>query len=112
MSHDIASTTEQESREMFKVVVIDYYASGEGRRVFIKTGSESHIKEEVGDWFYQGAEAFTVQKWLEIDKDTCDSSNDEGSNLETLKMFAPVLWDAMNQGVEMLVDIEYHWNES
>ncbi|MFS1912293.1 hypothetical protein [Vibrio sp. 10N.286.48.B7] len=95
-----------------KIIVIDYCATGEGRHVFIKTGLEETIREDMGEWFYQGAEAYTVEQWIQLDKTSPDNISYQNSNIETLKMFAPILWDAMNQGVSMHVDIEYHWNES
>ncbi|CAH6796514.1 MULTISPECIES: hypothetical protein [Vibrio] len=101
----------QAEHNLFKVVVIDYHATGEGRHVFIKTGTEESVKKDVGDWLYEGADAYTVKQWLELGKDSsCDQYKD--SNIETLKTFAPVLWDAMKNGLPMTVDAEFHWNES
>ncbi|WP_413111960.1 hypothetical protein [Thaumasiovibrio sp. DFM-14] len=98
------------SCDVFKVMVIDYHATGEGRHVYIKTGTEESFKEKVNEWLYQGAEVYTVERWLELDRNP-HMSNDQNSNLDTLKTFAPVLWDAMKEGVSMLVDVEYHWTE-
>ncbi|TKF23278.1 hypothetical protein FCV43_04175 [Vibrio genomosp. F6] len=108
----MASFTEEPvnaSNETFKVLVIDYYATGEGRHVLIKTGTEGLVKEGIGDWLYQGADVYTVEQWLNIDK-IPHSRSYQNSNIETLKSFAPVLWGAMNEGVSMFVDIEYHWS--
>ena len=99
-------------KETFKVIVIDYSATGEGRHVFIKTGTEESIKEDIGDWLYQGGDVYTVEQWLELDRAPHSSSCYQDSNLEVLKEFAPALWEAMNQGLPMLVDVEYHWNQS
>ncbi len=100
-----------EPNETFKVMVIDYCASGEGRHVFIKTGTEESLRENVDEWLYQGADVCTIEFWLELDQNP-DSSNYQSSNIVTLKTFAPVLWGAMKEGMAMTADIEYHWNES
>ena len=100
-----------EEHESLKVIVIDYCATGEGRHIFIKTATEASVKREVGDWFYQGANAYTVKQWIELDKFP-ESSTYQESNIETLKTFAPTLWVAMNEDVSMFVDIEYSWSHS
>lgn len=69
------------------------------------------FREHVSEWLYQGADVYTVSQWLEIAEDP-KSKKYQTSNIETLKNFAPVLWDAMNKGITMSVDIEYHWNQS
>ncbi|NOI01742.1 hypothetical protein F0241_11520 [Vibrio kanaloae] len=97
---------------MLKIGVIDYCATGEGRHIIIKTGSEESIKESVGDWLYQGAEVYTAEQWMELSKKATGNDNKQNANVEILKVFAPALWDAMNRGVSVLVDIEYYWNES
>lgn len=97
--------------ETCKVVVIDYCATGEGRHVYIKTGPEESVKREVGDWLYQRADVYAVEQWLALDKER-GSTQYQTSNIETLKRFAPVLWEAMKEGVPMLVNVEFHWNRS
>ncbi|MEZ8226702.1 hypothetical protein AB6C43_22030 [Vibrio splendidus] len=108
----INEESEQAISDISKIIVIDYCATGEGRHVFIKTGLEETVREDLGEWLYQGAEAYTVEQWIQLDKATPDNVSFQKSNIETLKMFAPMLWDGMNQGVSMHVDIEFHWNES
>lgn len=101
------------STETFKVVVIDYYATGEGRHVFIKTGTEESIKKDVGDWLFQGADVYTVEQWREIDKVQVQSNGKyHPSNIDVLKTFAPILWESMNKGSPLIANVEYHWNES
>ncbi|ROR70224.1 hypothetical protein EDB59_0873 [Vibrio crassostreae] len=96
---------------MLKVGVIDYIATGEGRHIYIKTGTEDSIRRNVGDWLYQGADVYSIEEWLEIDS-ASDSSNQRNSAVVTLKKYAPALWDAMVKGLVMKVDIEYHDNQS
>ncbi|MFA0061780.1 hypothetical protein AB4370_18475 [Vibrio cyclitrophicus] len=100
------------SSKNFKIAVIDYSATGEGRHIFIKTGTDESLREKVGKWLYQGADIYTVEQWLELDKVALQNNSELKAKVEILKSFAPVLWNAMNQGLPMLVDIEYHWNES
>ncbi|MEZ9709279.1 hypothetical protein AB4254_11420 [Vibrio breoganii] len=95
----------------YKIIVIDYFATCEGRHIYIKTGTKSDVRKDVGDWFFQGASIYTVEQWLDLDKYP-ESREYAQSNIEVLKVFAPILWQAMNTGVHMDVDIEYHWNES
>lgn len=99
------------STETFKVAVIDYYATGEGRYVFIKTGTEESIKKDVGDWLFQGADVYTVEQWREIDK-VQSNGKYQPSNIDVLKTFAPILWESMNKGSSLIANVEYHWNES
>ncbi|MEZ9131871.1 hypothetical protein AB4143_05160 [Vibrio breoganii] len=95
--------------DSFKIAVIDYCATSEGRHIYIKSGTNDYIKSNVGDFLYAGASIYTVKQWLEIAND----KNFEGYiNLEILQSFAPMLWDAMESGVNMDVDIEYHLNDS
>ncbi|NOH19468.1 hypothetical protein [Vibrio cyclitrophicus] len=96
----------------YRIAVIDYSATGEGRHIFIKTGTDESVRKEVGEWLYQGADVYTAEQWLELDKITTQSSDEQKAKIDTLKFFAPALWQAMNQRIPMLVNIEYHWNES
>ncbi|WP_064604279.1 hypothetical protein [Photobacterium sp. J15] len=76
--------------DFYKVAVVDYFATGEGRTVFIVTGNDKKIEDEIHEFFRIGIISMSPRAWLAEDK--MGDKSEFRHEVDTIKSFAPMLW--------------------
>ncbi|ASG07618.1 hypothetical protein CEQ50_08615 [Vibrio anguillarum] len=97
---------------MFYVGVCHYYATGEGFKIYVASGSEESIRKAIPEYFHQRLTLLTPSEWL---KASIGESKYHQSDVKVLKTYLPVLWKqieerALGRGCQLNFFMEYHFN--
>ncbi|MGF1790049.1 hypothetical protein L4D21_05500 [Photobacterium profundum] len=93
---------------MYKIAMVDYFATGEGHTFIVSTGSEAKIFQEIPKFLQQGMTSLTPDEWLEEEKKGADSSIH--SDVEQIKKFAPTLWSCIARNPKVFCDFSLHYH--
>lgn len=98
---------------VYKVAVLEYFATGEGQTVIIVSGTDETIESEINEFFRQGMTCMPPQEWLEESKQ--GNASPHQHEISVIKHFAPILWSKIEEHEQVSCEccsfsMRYHTN--